>query len=254
MNSHPLEFATPPAVAEVTWENVITPEQWAVYSLVIDRAQLEGVRFALGGGLALGFYTGSLRQSKDLDMYVVPEDREKMMEITRNCGLADYYDQVPYDRNWIYRCHQGDVIVDTIWAMANRRATVDERWIATGPHVFLFGQEFKVIPPEELIWSKLYVLQRDRCDWPDILNLIYATGPTLDWEHLMSRVEEDRPLVKGVLSIFAWVSPSRAAEIPRRVWRQLGLAVPKSRTAEDRKDLLDSRPWLITQPICSTAA
>jgi hypothetical protein len=108
-----------------------------------------------------------------------------------------------------------------------------------------------VIPLEELIWSKLYVLQRDRCDWPDILNLIYSAGPHVDWAHLMNRVAEDLPLLKGVLSVFSWVSPHQALSIPSRVWKSVGLPAPEQEQDPEgrppRPDLLDTRPWFYEQ-------
>src|SRR4051794_10534791 len=200
--------------AEVTWENVIPPDQWSVYACILHQVCSKEIPFALGGGLALGYYTGHLRRSKDLDIYIGPEEKDRIKGIMTSCGMEDYHDRCPYDRGWIYRGHQDGIIVDAIWAMANRRTYVDERWMSAGQCIQLFGESFRVIPAEELIWSKLYVLQRDRCDWPDILNLIHATGPTLDWDHLLKRVGVDRPLIRGVLSVFSWVSPSRAAEIP----------------------------------------
>jgi len=236
--------------AEVTWENLITPDQWRVQAFVLNHVCARQIPFALGGGLALGYYTGHLRRSKDLDIYVRPEDRASVIDVVGRCGLQDYYDVTPYDREWIYRAHVDGVIVDTIWAMANKRSTVDDQWIE-GPSVQLCGQTVPVIPAEELIWSKLYVLQRDRCDWPDIINLIGATGPSLDWEHLFARVAEDLPLMKGVMSIFSWLAPERAERIPRRVWSKLGLPMPKPQTdpagRPARKDLLDTRPWLLAE-------
>lgn len=243
---------------EVTWQNMIPLEHWDIYKCVLQRACEAGVSFALGGGLALGAYTGRLRRSKDLDIYIVPNDREFLIRTMSDCGLIDYYETTPYDRAWIYRGHRNGVIVDAIWSMANKRAAVDKRWITTGPQVEMFGETFRVVPPEELLWSKLYVLQRDRCDWPDILNLIYATGPTLDWEHLLSRVGEDTPLLKGVLSVFSWVSPERARLLPKSIWKTFGLQVPvevrSSAGSLSREDLLDSRPWLLAKPQRAAAA
>ncbi|HYP12756.1 MAG TPA: hypothetical protein VEQ63_02435, partial [Bryobacteraceae bacterium] len=98
---------------------------------------------------------------------------------------------------------------------------------------------------------KLYVMQRDRCDWPDILNLIHATGPHLDWNHLLKRVAEDIPLLRGVLSIFSWIAPDQAEGIPKHIWEALELggpehvADPEGRPA--RPELLDSRPWFSRQ-------
>jgi len=235
--------------AAVTWENLIPHDQWLVYACILHRACSEKILFGLGGGLALGYYPGHLCRSKDLDIYISPEHRRRVISMMTDCGLEDYHDRVPYDREWIYRGHQDGIIVDAIWAMANKRASVDDRWTSCGPLVQLCGQSFRVIPPEELIWSKLYVLQRDRCDWPDILNLLYATGPTLDWDHMFQRLRADKPLLKGVLSVFEWLSPARAAAIPDEVWRSLGLEPPVAEGAGgcSRKDLLDSRLWLTAE-------
>lgn len=246
-----------PSTDKIKGENLVSDEHRTVYRCVLDRICQSELPFALGGGLAVGVYSGCLRPFKDLDIYILPEHRERLAVIMSECGMEDYYNQVPYDRRWIHRGHAGGVIVDAIWAMANQRAQVDAAWLTRGPEVRMFGEQFRVIPPEELIWSKLYVLQRDRCDWPDILNLIHATGPTLDWDHLLRRVEDDRPLVKGVLSIFSWLCPGRAGTLPCHVWKALDLPAPNAeaaaQTAARRKDLLDARPWLFTEPACTAA-
>ena len=184
-----------------------------------------------------------------------PGKQGKMVRIMTGCKLKDFHPVQSYDPAWIYRGHRGDVIVDAIWAMANKRTVVDDRWTDSGPLIQLCGQSFRVIPAEELIWSKLYVLQRDRCDWPDIFNLVYATGPHLDWEHLFARVAEDRPLLKGILSIFSWLCPGRALALPHLVWDAVDLPVPRAEGdpagRPSRKDLLDSRPWLLADNRCA---
>jgi hypothetical protein len=238
-------------IHHVDWDSLIPPEQWAVYRCVIDRVSAEGLHFALGGGFAVGLYTGTPRNTKDLDIYIRPDERDAVIRIMSDCGLTDYFEKKPYDRAWIYRGNQDDTIVDAIWAMANKRAQVDDVWLMCGALIPMFDRQIRVIPPEELIWSKLYVLQRDRCDWPDILNLIRAAGPHLDWGHLFNRVAEDLSLLKGVLSVFSWVAPQQAMGVPRRVWDTIGLPVPKPERDPDgrpaRRDLLDSRPWFHDQ-------
>ena len=108
----------------------VTPEQWALYGKVLAGARQRGIRFALGGGFAVSAYTGQWRFSKDLDVYILPQDRDAMVEVTAAAGLQDYFDKVPYDRTWIYRSFSGDVIVDAMWSMANHRAPVDICWLA----------------------------------------------------------------------------------------------------------------------------
>ena len=232
---------------QLTWPQEIPEGQWRVYQRVLDEVRAQGLRFALGGAFALATYTDRWRNTKDLDLLILPQDRQTMVEVLTRCGLGDYYDQLPYDRGWIYRASNGEVIVDAIWAMANRRAWVDEAWLSRGPEVKVRGEALRVVPPEEMIWSKLYVLQHERCDWPDVLNLIYAAGSTLDWQHLLDRLAEDKPLLRAVLSVYAWLCPGRSQALPPWLWERLPLpgAQPGASPEVDRARVnrLDTRPW-----------
>jgi hypothetical protein len=228
------------------WDVSISESEWEVYRRVMEEARAAGVRFAFGGAFATGVYTGDLRNTKDFDFYILPEQRDAMIEATRRAGLRDYYDTLPYDRAWIYRASTEGIIVDTIWAMANLRTKVEERWISAGPEVRLRGELIRAIPIEDLIWSKLYVIQRERCDWGDVLNLIDAQAGTIAWERLIDRMGDDAPLLAGALSIYAWLAPAQAAGIPSRVWNRLGIPPTSpngSSVTGQRARLIDSRPW-----------
>jgi hypothetical protein len=224
----------------------IPVEQWSIYRRVIQDARRVRIPFALGGAFAFGVYTGQWRNTKDLDLYVQPRDRDAMVEVLARNGLSDYYTQLPYDRRWIYRGSVDNTIVDVIWSMANQRAQVDEVWISDGREVALNGESVRAIPAEELIWAKMYVLQRDRCDWPDVLNVIHAAGPGLNWKHLLDRVGDDWQVLRSILALFAWVAPGRASALPPWLWERFELEAPRP-AAEDvsqrRVELLDSRPW-----------
>ena len=230
------------------WSHRLPNEEWEVYRGVMQEARGLGVSFAFGGAFATAVYTGELRNTKDFDFYVLPSERETMIEATRRAGLADHFERLQYDRFWIYRASDGDVLVDVIWAMANQRAEVDASWLSQGPLVEICGERVRAIPIEELIWSKLYVLQRERTDWGDVLNLIAAQAASIDWDHLLNRLADDIPLLAAVLVVFAWLTPSRAQAIPVTVWQQLGLRAPEP-SPEDHADtraraaLIDTRPW-----------
>jgi len=238
---------------QTTLQTPFTDQQGEIYRLVIGKARAQGVRFALGGGFAVNAYTGLRRNTKDLDIYITPSDREAMIDILASAGMSDYYEKLPYDRKWIYRGYAEGVIVDVIWAMANQAAQVDEAWLTRGPEAAILGQRLRLLPPEELLWAKLYVVQRDRCDWPDVLNLIYARGETLDWGYLLKRLGDDTALLAGVLSLFVWLCPGRARTIPGWLWGRLDLIKPSLSSSApldmdyDRRHvgLIDSRPWFI---------
>ncbi len=228
-------------------DSQIPASQAAVYRQVIRAARKRGIPFATGGAFGLAAYTGHCRNTKDLDLYILPRDREAMIRVLKDCGLSDYYDQLAYDRRWIYRSFQDDTIVDAIWAMANLRAEVDEGWLESGREVEIAGECVRALPVEELIWAKLYVLQRDRCDWPDILNLLAFAGASLDWERLLERVGDDLPVLRGVLSVFGWMAPGISETLPLWLWDRIGLRPPPAGTQRiDRRhvNLLDMRNWL----------
>jgi hypothetical protein len=229
------------------WAGEIPDAQWRVYRSVLEGARSAGIPVAFGGAFALAAYTGELRNTKDFDLYVLPEDRHAVVDAMTRAGLVDLYDRAPYDRAWIYRASQDDSVVDAIWAMANLRTLVDEDWLTRGPELDVRGERLRPIPAEELIWSKLYVVQRERSDWFDVFNLLDATAPRLDWDRLLARLGPDLPLLAGALAVFGWLAPARATQVPPRVWTALGVRAPEGapdrHVTRSRADLLDSRPW-----------
>jgi len=225
---------------------LIPDEQWAVYRDAIAAARTTGLPFMLGGGFALAAYTGRWRNTKDIDFYVLPKQRQAFIDAITEAGFVDYYGQVPYDRGWIYRGFRDGTIVDLIWSMANRRAEAQPSWFEDSTSVEVRGEPLKVIAAEELLWCKMYVMQRDHSDWSDVLNLLYAVAPNLDWRRVLENLEEDLPIMRALLTLFGWLCPSRASELPESLKQRLNLATTARvsiREEERRIRLLDSRDW-----------
>jgi hypothetical protein len=219
--------------------------QQPVVERVVRLAQEARIPFVIGGFHGMAAYTGQDRDSKDLDLYVLPADRERMIAVLGSAGLADYYDTVPYDRGWIYRAHENGFIVDVIWGMANYRGQVDAVWLEAGREMEFAGRRLRALPAEELLWTRLYVLQRERCDWPDVMNILAAVGADLDWDRLLARLGDDDGLLAGALAVFSWLDPCRAVTLPVGLWPRLGLAPPEPERPS-RPELLDRRPWYRT--------
>jgi hypothetical protein len=58
-----------PRAKHVTnWTSGIPEDQWSLHSDVIDLAQRRDVPFAIGGASAVAAFTGSWRNTKDLDV------------------------------------------------------------------------------------------------------------------------------------------------------------------------------------------
>ena len=236
-------------VLHQAWAEQIPDEEWAIYEHAIGAIREVGRPFMLGGAFSLAAYTGRWRNTKDIDFYVLPDDRQPLIDALTQAGFVDYYDQLPYVRHWIYRAWKDDCIVDIIWAMANQRAQVDPAWLERAPEITVHGETLAVVPAEELLWCKLYVLQKDRCDWPDVMNLIHATHATLDWNHLLQRLGDDWPLLAGLLSVYRWLCPGDDLELPPALREALpGRARPGGALADAcRINWLDTRPWFVSR-------
>ena len=241
-NAKATEFRNSPS-----WAFIIPDEQWLVYLDAIRVTQKTRAPFVMGGAFGLAGYTGRWRNTKDLDFFVLPSDKDKVVDALTKAGFEDYYPTLAYDRGWIYRAVRENTIVDTIWQTPNRRTQVDDQWFARARHVVLRGEKLAVLPAEELLTIKLFVIQRDRCDWPDLINLLYSTCEELDWQHVLNRLEAEKALLAGLLNVFNWVAPQRAKCIPREIRKMFHLpeitSEDLSLPEEHRVRLLDSRPW-----------
>jgi hypothetical protein len=221
--------------------------QLATYDQVLGELEHRRIRFCIGGSMALAAYTGGApRNIKDLDLYVKSSDSPDIIAALNDLGFADYYDHLPYDREWIYRALKDDFIVEVVWQMVNRRAQVDDGWMDRGAKVVILGRPVTLMSVEELIWSKLYVLQRDRCDWPDILNLIECRLNEIDWTYFIERVGDDVALLYSVLRVYQWLSPEAAVRLPE--WLRASMMAHQIyasdfESSRQRAALLDSREW-----------
>ena len=96
--------------------------------------------------------------------------------------------------------------------------------------------------------NKLYIMQRTRCDWFDIFNVLYATKGKLDLKRLIKKMGADAPLVASVLGIFCWLCPGRVKLFSGELWPQLGMTRPDDVGPDidtTRVRYLDSRPWFL---------
>ncbi len=238
--------------AEAILAELISAEQWRVYDPVIRAARAAGLRFSIGGGIAFSLYSGHRRNTKDLDIFILPEDHQAFIRLMARAGFEEFVDY-PYDKVWSYRGACRGFIMDVLWSMLNGRASFDAGWVERGWRISMAGLPLSLLPPEELIWTKLYILRRDRCDWPDLLALFKTMGPRLDWEHLLGRLGEDAPVLGGVLHLYQWLCPGAAGELPGWIWERCGLLPgrrDRRRPAVDaaRVALFGGADWFPEQP------
>jgi hypothetical protein len=229
------------------WAAIVPDNEWAVYLRAIKAVRPLGWPFMLGGAFGLACHTGRWRNTKDLDFFILADHREGFIDAITKAGFMDYYDTLPYDRSWIYRGCSNGTIVDLIWDTPNHRCHVDLNWVANALHVELRGESLLAVPPEEILFIKSFVMQKDRCDWTDLLNLLCFQAGHLDWAHVLDRFGSEQPILRGILNIFAWLCPVEASQIPAEIRERLGIEVSMpenpAESTRARVAMLDSRPW-----------
>jgi len=195
----------------------LDPRALAFYTRTLAALDAAGAEFLVGGAYALGRYTGIERHTKDFDLFVRRRDLDTILELLAGAGCRT---ELPYP-HWLGKAHCDDHFVDVIFSSGNGVAQVDDDWFAHAPPADVFGRSVRLCPPEEMIWSKAYVMERERFDGADILHLLRAHGAALDWTRLLGRFGAHWRVLLSHLLLFDFAYPSERARIPRRVREDL---------------------------------
>lgn len=171
------------------------------------------VPFLVGGAFALAFYCGINRDTKDLDVFLLPGDVARALEVLRAAGFRT---ETPFP-HWLAKAHWGGEFIDVIFCSGNGSAPVDAEWFAHAHKTHVLSVEVSVCPAEETIWTKAFVMERERFDGADVAHLLLARGPSLDWDRLLRRFGDHWRVLLAHLVLFAYVFPDEAERVPRDV-------------------------------------
>jgi len=121
-----------------------------VYVKALDALRQADVEFLIGGAYALAPYTGILRHTKDLDVFLRRRDCERALAALGGAGfVADL--TFPH---WLAKAHADDRFIDLIFSSGNGVAVVDDAWFTHAIPGRVLGVPVLHCPPEEMIWSK----------------------------------------------------------------------------------------------------
>ena len=183
----------------------------AFYLRVLHALQAADAPFLVGGAYALRHYAGVERNTKDFDIFVRREDYDNVMTILNASGCAT---ELTFS-HWLGKATCAHALVDVIFSSGNGVSLVDDDWFryATPGHVF--DIPVQLCPPEEMIWSKAFITERERYDGADIMHMFLACAATLDWDRLLKRFGPHWRVLLSYLCLFGFVYPSERTRIPR---------------------------------------
>lgn len=175
------------------------------------------VPYLVGGAFALHRFTGVERYTKDLDVFVKPEDIDRALAILASTGCRTEVTAT----HWLGKAFCGETFIDVIFNSGNGVAAVDDEWFEHAIEGNVLGMVVPMCPPEEMIWSKSFVMERERFDGADVAHMLHACAHVLDWDRLLRRFDDNWRVLYAHLVLFAFVYPSERERIPAWVTREL---------------------------------
>jgi hypothetical protein len=192
-------------------------EQVKLFRDVLEALERRGVPYTVSGAFALRQHTGICRQTKDLDLFVTAANCAAALECLREEGMeCDVVDPV-----WLAKARRGEYFVDLITGMSNGLITVEDSWIARSHPAVVYGITTRVLAPEELVASKIFVARRERFDGADIAHVIYGTRGKFDWRRELELVGQNWEMLLWSLVLFRYVYPGQSYYVPPEIWCEL---------------------------------
>lgn len=230
---------------------MLDPKTEAFYRDALRRLNEAGMRYLVGGAYAFAAYTGIVRHTKDLDLFLTPADSEAALDLLAEAG----YRIERTDPIWLGKIFSEDAFVDLIFRSGNGISEVDRTWFERAPEGRILGIPVRLCRPEDTIWSKAFIMERERYDGADVAHYILVWGKRMDWDLLIERFAEHWRVLLSHLILFGFIYPESRGLIPRAVMKRL-IGRLRAEPADDEKArtcqgtllsrvhfLVDTGPW-----------
>jgi hypothetical protein len=214
-----------------THSAVETPSH-GFYREALDLLARSGIPFLIGGAFAFVHQTGIDKSTKDLDIFVRPADIMRVLEVCRRAGFeADLVFS-----HWLAKIHSKAGFIDVIFSSGNGIASVDDGWFEHARTVDLLGLQVHIAPVEETLWSKAFVMERERYDGADVAHILLSHGASLDWRRMIERFGPHWRVLLAHLTLFGFIYPSERSRVPTWVMEELAERLKSETNAPDSQE------------------
>src|SRR5438477_8283940 len=184
--------------------------------------QNANVPFLIGGAFVVEVYAGVSRRTKDFDLYIRPRHVDAALGALVRAG----YETEVTSPHWLAKARRRRDYVDLIFRAGNGLCEVDDSWFERAHDDQSLGLHMKFCAPEEMIWMKAFIMERERFDGADIAHILVSCADKLDWQHLIQRFDPDFRVLLSHLVLFGYIYPTGQDLIRKTVMEDLiaGLA------------------------------
>ena len=199
-----------PSEKVVSIQKAAAARAYAPYRAALAGLNARGVPYLVGGTFAFAAYTGISRPTKDLDLFETRDGRDRALEALRELG---WQTQIAF-AHWLAKAQKGEHSLDVIHGAGNGVAIVDDEWFAHARPARVFGVETSLVPAEEMVWSKAFVMEKYRYDGADVAHLLLRQGASLDWKRLLRRFGRHWRVLLSHLVLFEFIYPGQRVVPP----------------------------------------
>ncbi|AKU90210.1 nucleotidyltransferase [Vulgatibacter incomptus] len=186
--------------------------------LALSTLKSAEIPFVVAGAYALHVYTGIYRETKDLDIFLRRQDVDRALEVLAETGFKTSL----LDPVWLAKAYATDnYFADLIFSSGNGVAVVDDIWLARAQGAVIHGLPVLLAAPEEIIWSKAFVCERERFDGADVNHIILACGDKMDWRHLLDRFEPYWEILLAHMIMYRFSYPGQRDRVPQPIFAEL---------------------------------
>jgi hypothetical protein len=195
----------------------LDPREREFYCHTLGVLSATGLPFLIGGAYAFARYTGIERYTKDIDIFVRPEHFGAVLAALNRAGYAT---DVTFP-HWLGKASHADYFVDVIFGAGNGVGRVDDAWFEHSVPDRVLDVPVQLCPPEEMLWSKAFIQERERFDGADVAHLLHALADSLDWQRLLRRFGPHWRVLFAHLVLFGFIYPSERNKVPSWVLGEL---------------------------------
>jgi hypothetical protein len=187
------------------------------YREAMETLNRAGVPYLVGGAFAFIHQAGIDKSTKDLDIFARPRDVQHLLEA---CASAGYGTELVFP-HWLAKIRSPEGFIDVIFNSGNGVAVVDDGWFEHATAGEVLSVPVRIAPAEETLWSKAFVMERERFDGADVAHLILAHGERMDWQRLLARFGPHWRVLLVHLVLYGFIFPSERSRVPLWVMRDL---------------------------------
>jgi predicted nucleotidyltransferase len=152
-----------------------------------------GVRFVLGGGLAI-WARGGPETEHDVDLFVRPEDAERGWQALEEAGFRT--EEPP--EGWLYKGFRDGVMVDLIYEPTGLE--VDDEFFERAEELDVHAVQMPVMRADDVLIAKLLAMREHEVDYEQVLEIARTVREQIDWDEVRERTDGS-PYAKAFLTL-----------------------------------------------------